>query len=132
MSKILMVPFLSLVVSSVVWADEEVTCAGGAGISIVGGVSGVTYCKSKNTMDWWNAVAWCDGLGKRLVDLSVDCGFTSTSNKCPNLSRVGDGTYVWTATPKGATLAHVVNPATGTIYDGSERSTPKWNAALCR
>ena len=83
-------------------------------------------------MDWWNAVAWCDGLGKRLVDLSVDCGFTSTSNKCPNLSRVGDGTYVWTATPKGATLAHVVNPATGTIYDGSERSTPKWNAALCR
>ena len=78
-----------IMISSVTFADDTVeTCANGAGTVVIGAVSGHKYCNSKNGMNWWNAVTWCDGLGRRLFDLS-DCACSDTTancvNKCPEL-----------------------------------------------
>ena len=53
--------------------DIAETGANGGGAVLVGVVSGHKYCKSNNAMSWWNAVAWCDGLERKLIDLNTDC-----------------------------------------------------------
>ena len=76
--------------SSVAMAEGETTvetCAGGGG-TLVTGKSGYKYCKSNKTMNWWNAVAWCDAIGKRLIDLNTDCGCNGTvkcEGYCPEI-----------------------------------------------
>ena len=43
------------------------TCANGAGEVITGYITGTKYCISKTRIDWWNANAWCDALGKHRI-----------------------------------------------------------------
>ena len=67
-----------------------------------GKATGHKYCKSNNSMNWWNAYAQCDAVNMNLVDLS-DCGCIDASQKCgtsgdscPNLFGFG---FVWLNTP---------------------------------
>ena len=74
-------------VSCQVFAQETTTetCANGAGIIITGNISQKKYCMSKTTMNWWNANAWCDALGKQLFNTNNCQRFgtgCSTNNKC--------------------------------------------------
>ena len=90
MRKILILTCGILMMSSVAMAEGETTvetCANGAG-TLVTGKSGYKYCKSNETMNWWNAVAWCDAIGKRLIDLNTDCGCSGTvrcDGYCPEI-----------------------------------------------
>ena len=77
--------------------DIAETCANGGGAVLVGVVSGHKYCKSKNAMNWWNAVAWCDALSRRLIDVNKDCvsKIIDGDIKCSDV--IGSGSqYVWT------------------------------------
>ena len=125
--------------STVTLAEDTTTtetCANGAGIVIEGAVADANgnkhkYCKSKNTMNWWNAVSWCDAQGRRLFNLD-DCGCSwelNCQNKCPELLlNVDQG--IWTSNPKRTNEAYAVNFALGSI-----RNTNRYNDiyfyALC-
>ena len=100
-----------LLTSTVVLAEDTTTetCANGAGTVKVGIVSGYKYCKSNNPMNWWNAYAWCDAMGKELFSLN-DCrcsGTTNCNGYCPELN--GLDTVFWTATPVSASKAYFVS-----------------------
>ena len=109
MSSILMMSFAVL-------AQEVETCANGAGTVITGAVTGHKYCKSNNRMDWWNAHAWCDALGRRLFSLE-DCPYSVTgTTACADLVGVGGGMdYIWTATSAGTDGAYIVGLASGGV-----------------
>ena len=73
-----------VMISSVAFAEDAVeTCAGGAGTVVVGAVTGHKYCHGKKKMDWWNAYAWCDAMGRRLFDIS-DCACGNVTADCDN------------------------------------------------
>ena len=98
-----------LLISTVVLAEDTTTetCANGAGTVITGAVTGHKYCMSNNTMNWWNAVSWCDGQDRRLFNLD-DCGCSSTvscTSKCPELLLNVDR-RIWTANPSGNSAAY--------------------------
>lgn len=93
-----------LMMSSVVFAEDTVeTCANGAGTIVTGAVTGYKYCRSNsNDMNWWNAVSWCDAMGRKLFDrANCACGNTTADcagSICPELKGVGSGDWVWTIT----------------------------------
>ena len=114
--------------STVTFAEETSTetCANGAGTVITGAVTGHKYCMSNNTMNWWNSVSWCDGVGARLFSVN-DCAFSSTSDTsvCPELKGVGSG-WIWAATPKGTSDAYGLNVSLGSfgsIYFAGSRAS---------
>lgn len=83
MNKILMITGGILLFSSVALAEEATTetCANGAGFILKGAVTGHAYCLSNNIMNWWNAVAWCDGLKMELAS-RADCACSDTTGNC--------------------------------------------------
>ena len=112
------------------------TCANGAGIIIEGAISGKRYCQSNEVMSWWNAVSWCDALGKGLFSLE-ECGCdwsTNCQSKCPELN-VNMVSRVWTTTHKDVDSSYAVGRG-GNIdqrYVLRSYSTEGWgNRALCR
>ena len=138
MKKIFTISCSILIMSSVALADENATetCAAGAGTVVVG-ASGHLYCKSKNKMNWWNAVAWCDGQGRRLFGLD-DCGCSDTTancaeSNCPELKLDINSGWLWTATPGGSSDAYYIRLDDGFFSHSSElfgRAQGKWSA-LC-
>ena len=119
MKQFLMLACLSIMISTVAIAEETAeTCANGAGTVITGAVTGHKYCQSNTSMDWWNAIAWCDALGRKLFSMD-DCTYNSTSTSCPELTEVGDSIYVWTTTPKSSTTNYNVRLSTGSIHYGN-------------
>lgn len=100
-------PFLMLTcgilfVTSVAMADDTPTetCANGAGTVVIGVITGHKYCMSNNSMNWWNAYAWCDAQGRRLISMD-DCACSASVNcdgKCAEFTQKL-GKYAWTATP---------------------------------
>ena len=90
-----------LFITSVAMADDTTTemCANGAGTVISGAVTGHKYCMSNNPMNWWNAISWCDALGKRLISVD-ECACSALVNcdgKCPEFRKVYNK-YIWTTT----------------------------------
>ena len=117
-----------LLTSTVVLAEDTTTetCANGAGTVITGAVTGHKYCMSNNTMNWWNAHAWCDAIGDRLFSLN-DCEYSVTGGvSCPDIVRIGGG-CLWTVTPVDGFNASCVD-AGGGIY-GRDRDGGR--SALC-
>ena len=125
-------------ISTVTLAEDTTTtetCANGAGIVIEGAVADANgnkhkYCRSNQQMNWWNAVSWCDALGRRLFSLD-DCAFSVTSTTtCNDLKGVVVGeVWIWTSTPSGDSNAYRVNLSSGTI-NGS-RYRDNYLYALC-
>ena len=128
-----------VMMSCVVFAEDITTetCADGAGTVIIGAVSGHKYCKSNKGMNWWNAMAWCDGIGRRLFERS-DCACSATVSdcraKCPELTGVSVGdTYslVWTATPYTDTNAYFISLVSGG-YSYHHEGRKGHQLALCK
>ena len=124
--------------ASVVLADDAIeTCANGAGRIVTGKITGNKYCMSETKMNWWNAVAWCDGQGKRLVSLD-DCGCSDTTancagSNCPELKLGINSGWLWTATPGSSSDAYYIRLDDGFFSHSSElfgRAQGKWSA-LC-
>ena len=128
-----------VMMSCVVFAEDITTetCADGAGTVIIGAVSGHKYCKSNKGMNWWNAMAWCDGIGRRLFERS-DCACSATVSdcreKCPELTGASNtNDLVWTATPYTDINAYFISLLSGaysTHYEG--RKGGRGLFALCR
>lgn len=83
--------------------DATETCANGAGVIKNGVITSHKYCMSNKTMNWWNAVSWCDGLGMSLFDLKKDCACSDTmadcyDYKCPEIYQIHSQHQIWTAT----------------------------------
>ena len=138
MNKILMLSCGVLLISTAVFAsDTGETCADGAG-KVVVGVSGHKYCLNKSGSNWWNAYAWCDAQGRRLIDLS-DCGCSGVVADCANnvcVELVGSYTnnyYAWTSRPaSGTSNIYIVTLLDGKIQRYNRASQGMgWGYALC-
>ena len=118
MNKILMMTCGMLMVSSVVFADDVSveTCANEAG-KVVTGISGHRYCMSNNSMNWWNALSWCDAQGRHLMGLD-NCNHSGVDEtwNCPELIGVGEG-YVLMATSIDPSKSFRVLLSSGRILD---------------
>jgi len=112
-----------LLTSTVTLAEDTTTtetCANGAGTVITGAVTGHKYCRSNSSdMNWWNAYAWCDAMGRKLFDrANCACGNTTADcagSICPELKGVSSGDWGWSATPNGTTRAYSVSLSSGYI-----------------
>ena len=133
MNKILILTCGVLMISSVVLGDDTTTetCANGAGTVITGAVSGHKYCVFRKNMDWWNAYAWCDGMGRRLFSLD-DCIYSSTGTKrCEDLAGVSGVAHMWTATPNGVGTVQCVNLLNGIIFSQNRVGASTPTHVLC-
>ena len=143
MKKIFLLSGALLITSSIVMADDTIeTCANGMGTVIVGTVSGYKYCRANKGMNWWNAYAWCDAIGKKLFTLE-DCQCSDTISNCaglgsvnardhlcPELMNAGNEWYVWTGTVIGKNDAYLITPSSGKI--GSAGYTNLSHPPLCK
>ena len=124
MHKFLLLTCLICFMSMVALADETVeTCAGGGGTIVIGAVTKYKYCKSNNSMNWWNAVSWCDAQKKELFTLD-DCARNVTTSywHCPELV-LGNRFEAWTYNFYGSTSSpqtHKIYTDTGTIRTGTD------------
>ena len=121
-----------LLTSTIALADDTTiteTCADGAGEIVTGVVTGHKYCKSNNTMNWWNANVWCDALGGRLFNLD-DCA-TVHSTYCPELNISRPSTWLWTSTPYKTSQNYFVNFSGGGYISYYSRSGTGNLYALC-
>ena len=126
-----------LLTSTVATADDTTveTCANGAGTVVIGAVTEHKYCRSNKGMNWWNAVAWCDGQSKRLLQLD-DCKFNSTASPwiCPDLVQVEKSeTYFWTMNPTTETRMYLIQQPSGNIFNsyGGDRHLSHYHV-LCK
>ena len=122
MKKILMICALCLTIATHAYAEP---CAGGHGTVVVGN-DGKNYCKSKVTMNWWSAHAWCVANGMKLIDTNKNCACTGNEKcnelvSCPNFYQTGSG-ECWTATPNGSTYAYLVSLSSGNFSNLGHRS----------
>ncbi|MBR6675563.1 MAG: hypothetical protein IKL32_06585 [Alphaproteobacteria bacterium] len=118
MKKIFMLTCGLIIFSVSTLAEETIKrpCANGAGEIIEGTITKTPYCISNNSMNWWNAYAWCDSLNMRLFDMNKDCAFQSdSSDRCPNLTGITStsGYYVWTQTVCADGTQYIRAPESG-------------------
>ncbi len=129
---------LMLLSTPVFAAQIDGGCANGDGHLLTTGSDTTTgYCKSRTSMNWWSAHAWCKSIGKELVDLTKDCNIgkdSSTTVPCPYLASLGGSGWVWTAGVPGSNLAYFVDLSSGSLSDLSYRDNGGYRglAALCR
>ena len=128
-----------LIISTMVEAANCTGIVGGAGMKVVG-VDGNDYCRSKMTMNWWSAFAWCEGMGMKLISLE-DCNgsdgsLAPTESDCPNFA--GTGTVsVWTASVPNSYNAYSVYLSNGSITYSNDpgskyRANDRSYYALCK
>ena len=129
---------ICLIITSTASADNTAvateTCANEAGTIITGAVTEYKYCLSKSFMDWFNAMSWCDALGRQLFSLS-ECKCSNTVSDCREICPELIGSNVnsaWTQTRLTTSLsAHaIVHLQTGTIKDYSLHHN--FHRALCK
>ncbi|MBQ9738164.1 MAG: hypothetical protein IJV75_01440 [Alphaproteobacteria bacterium] len=131
-----------LMMSSSVFAQETPaeTCADGAGVVIIGDITGHKYCRSKTALNWWNAYAWCDAIGMQMVDaldckcseLTADCA----NKQCPEFTSQSDTTWTGWTTKTNETAGEMYTIAKGKLepsnYGHFKRSHSSWVSALCK
>ena len=133
MNKILILTCGVLMMSSVALGDNTTaeTCANGAGTVITGVVTGHKYCLIKQSMNWWNAYALCDGMERRLFSLD-DCLYSSTgTGRCADLEGASGVVHIWTATPSGVEKAQCVNLLNGGIFTQNRGGVSTPTYTLC-
>lgn len=133
MRNILLLTCSVCLISTMTIADDTIpeTCAGGAGTINIGKITGKKYCVSNNSMNWWNANAWCDGMGMRLFHLN-DCKWeyaTSFSN-CPEAKGFKLHQMAWTTSADENNKWHIVEDGSGYIKYTYEPHSLRWYA-LC-
>ena len=125
---------ITFIVSTTTLANDTTpeTCANEAGTVIIGAVTGQKYCMSNKSMNWWNAYAWCDGIGSTLFSMN-DCKFSGTNTSiCANLKNTGNDVWIWTSTPNGSTNAYGINLSSGNFGNFAVRNHPHGGyRALC-
>ena len=130
MKKILFLCSLLMISPTLMAEDTTVeSCANGAGTIITGVITGTKYCWSNSDMNWWNANAWCDAQGKRLIDLNIDCGCdwsTNCNGRCPEFV-VSHG---WVSTPSSISTTYLLI-SNGWIYS-SPRPRDATYRATCK
>ena len=101
----------------------EQECANGAGHVFKGKYEG-EFCISKQSMTWWNAHAWCDAQGMRMIELSdKDCvkpdDLSWGVNHCYNIISQplpsGFTFCGWTSNPKGTTHAYYTDVSNANV-----------------
>ncbi len=136
MKKILaLVMFLNIIfAATATYADSAKRCTDG---TLVEGVDKYEYCKSKVTMNWWSAFAWCKAQGRELFSI-LDCatdeygadGYTPGEGICHNVA--GKGTdWVWISLASGTNLAYRVDLSSGALYNIG-RDGSHYGSALCK
>lgn len=132
MKNFLTVTCIILTLSLQTFADDTTSepCANGAGTVFIGKVTGHKYCLSNNSMNWWNAYSWCDGMGKQLINLN-DCA-TTTSGKCPEMVGIHAGhQMLWTMTPAENNKWYTIEHVSGAVYTKYEPHHLIWHA-VCK
>ena len=68
-------------------------------------VSGQTFCRSAEKMNWWSAYTWCQAMGGHLPTVTELCPTASSITHSASCGR-NYGKDIWTATPMGANSAN--------------------------
>ena len=85
-------------------------CAGGSGTKIVGN-DGALYCRSKVSMHWWSAFAWCDAADGKLMSLDRCNGKNGdivNDADCPNFKGKNTGVS-WTSSVPNTSGAYYID-----------------------
>ncbi len=96
---------------------ESGKCADGSG-DLITTNQNIQYCQSKIGMNWFSAHAWCESIGKPLIDITKDCvigDITGSTIQCPHLYDVGSSDFVWTQNVYNNHRAYYVYTSTGAI-----------------
>lgn len=142
MKKLLLLSVLLMISNtSIAQVMLDQLCANGGGYVFKGKYEG-EFCMSKQSMTWWDAHAWCNAVGMRLIELSdKDCvkpdDLSWGVNHCYNIiSQPWPSEFVsyrlWTANPKGTSRAYCVNGSNANVCDQERKQTGMWGGyALC-
>ena len=114
----------------------DTPCANGAGVIVKGAIEG-EYCISKVHMNWWNAIAWCDGMNMKPLN-KEDCACSNTTadcanDNCPNFKNLSTSTisWYWVNIPDGTQKAQALQMVEGTMGNGYKRSA-SLRYAICK
>ena len=122
---------LSMMISTTLIAEETPqTCANGAGTVITGAVTEHKYCRSNQQMNWWNAVAWCDALGRQLFSMD-DCGCSELRDCSKSYPELISNLHraQWTSTSSTPDTAYYI---LGTNADYHQAQRSSLVNALCK
>lgn len=136
MKKILII-ILCCFISISAQSDNN-SCAGGQG-TIIKGINGKTYCRSKMVLNWWSANAWCDsaqGVSK-LVNPNEDCDCTGfdgcdTTISCPNFKLSLHGVWAWTNSTPTKNQAYAIDMGKGDVAVLPRIVTGATSIAVCK
>lgn len=84
-------------------------------------------------MNWFSAFAWCDAIGKQLIDLTQECNKATGTTACPQFTGVGVSN-VWTRNVPDPSWAYKVLLSNGDVIGSSvqrESVFHRYNA-LCK
>jgi hypothetical protein len=132
---------LGLMISTTVIADDAAKwCANGAG-TVVTSNNGTKYCMSRNIMNWWTALNWCETINKTPISYPEDCFCAGekcpidTLVLCPNFKLNGmQNIRGWTKTPARMTDAWTIYLDTGNVLSAyaSNRDNNYMFRAICK
>lgn len=115
--------FLFLTSLSFMSIAQEVSCANGQGV-LLKGVNGQKYCRSRVSMNWWSANAWCESVVgvSSLVDTNDDCDCSGiagcdTTVPCPNLKVTAYDVHMWFLNTPRSGVAYAGNTRTGELLE---------------
>ena len=121
MKKIVLLIVLSLLAATHGYA----ACTEGTEIP---GKNGHVYCKSKISMNWYTAFAWCDTQKRTLATMGQMCDIDETQRwdgnfgegKCLNLvGASSENVTVWSARSSGSDAAFNVYLSTAKVTGGN-------------
>ena len=128
--------FTTLIGGPCIAQVTDTPCANGAGIVVKGAIQG-EYCISTKFMNWWNAMAWCDGMRmKPLTKQDCACGNTTADcayDQCPNFKNLSTSTvtWYWVNMPDGPQKAQGLQMVDGKMGNGYDRSA-SLRYAICK
>ena len=115
MKKILFALLICLSLAIVTTPSMAAKCEGGE--EIQGVINKHIYCRSKNGMTWWGAMAWCKKQGRELASIKQLCIEWAGSigvGICPNM-QVSNSAVLWSSNPMGNYSAYTVDVPDGSI-----------------
>ena len=95
--------------------------------------NGQEYCMSKNKMNWWTALGWCQTMGRTHIRYPLDCNCFGdncplSGAQCPNF--LGVIYDCWTATRYNSENSYRIGLNGGMIYTNSPYNGA--NMAMCK
>jgi len=98
--------------------------------------NGEHFCMSKQTMNWWSALIWCQWIGRELSDIETACPHSLSARRaCVNLEgrmNVSGNNFSWLSTQLSNTGAYYLDASGNISTYHNGKTTDGWHHALCK